>query len=405
MEKRIFYKSALVLVLILCPGFLTGQSVYDLILKADALNKGGDPVSAIKLLTPFLESTPDSRLYALRAQSYLANGDYESAAADYTSAEKLKEGAGAFGLSGIYSIRGDAAGAIKFLEKGMSSSARKSEKEIMLDPAFSRIENSPEWRQFWKKDWYPASERDLSQLEYLIGTGKIDDAADLVASMAGNYPGDVNTEYARALLNSSAGKNDEAVKILTSLLSGKPDERRYLSLLAQIQVNMSNYAGGSATLSKMISLEIPDATLFLKRAECYRKNGELKNASADIDKFLSLYPADKGAIRMAGLLKAASGDNLGAIGYYSENIRLNPGDAGCFNDRANAYFISKSWDWAIKDYSMSLDLDPANSEVWLNKGIALINSGKEADACHDFRMSFNLGNKKATEYISKYCIK
>jgi lipoprotein NlpI len=50
----------------------------------------------------------------------------------------------------------------------------------------------------------------------------------------------------------------------------------------------------------------------------------------------------------------------------------------------NSYFISRSWDLAINDYSMSLDLKPANSDVWLNKGIALLNSGKVDDACHDF---------------------
>jgi Flp pilus assembly protein TadD len=74
-------------------------------------------------------------------------------------------------------------------------------------------------------------------------------------------------------------------------------------------------------------------------------------------------------------------------------------------DRANSYFLSRSWNWAIKDYSMSLDLQPENSDAWLNKGIALLNSGDISDACHDFRKAFSLGNKKATEFISRNCIK
>ena len=74
-------------------------------------------------------------------------------------------------------------------------------------------------------------------------------------------------------------------------------------------------------------------------------------------------------------------------------------------DRANSYFVAKSWDMAINDYSMSLDLKPANSDVWLNKGISLLNKGKVEDACHDFRKSFSLGNKRVTEYISRNCIK
>jgi Flp pilus assembly protein TadD len=54
---------------------------------------------------------------------------------------------------------------------------------------------------------------------------------------------------------------------------------------------------------------------------------------------------------------------------------------------------------------MALDLDPDNADAWLNKGIALVNSGRAADACHDFRKALSLGNKKATTYISKYCLK
>jgi hypothetical protein len=40
----------------------------------------------------------------------------------------------------------------------LRSPFRKSEKEVMLDPAFALVENRPEWRQFWKKELGGASE-------------------------------------------------------------------------------------------------------------------------------------------------------------------------------------------------------------------------------------------------------
>ena len=104
-------------------------------------------------------------------------------------------------------------------------------------------------------------------------------------------------------------------------------------------------------------------------------------------------------------MEANSGDNLKALEYFSKNLKLHPNDPECYIDRADSYFISKTWDLAINDYSMSLDLKPSNSDVWLNKGIALLNSGKVEDACHDFRISFRLGNKRVTDYISRNCIK
>ena len=125
----------------------------------------------------------------------------------------------------------------------------------------------------------------------------------------------------------------------------------------------------------------------------------------DLEKYLSLYPENKTALSLAGKVEAVSGDNLKALDYFSRNLKLHPNDADCYVDRANSYFVSRSWDWAVKDYSMSLDLNPSNSDAWLNKGIALLNASKVEDACHDFRKALSLGNKRASEYVSSNCIK
>jgi len=125
----------------------------------------------------------------------------------------------------------------------------------------------------------------------------------------------------------------------------------------------------------------------------------------DIEKYLEIYPENKKALSLAGKAEAISGDNIKAMVYFSKNLELHPNDPDCYIDRANSYFVSKSWALALNDYSMSLDLKPENPDVWLNKGITLLNTGRKEDACHDFRKSFSMGNKRASEYISRNCIK
>jgi tetratricopeptide (TPR) repeat protein len=128
-------------------------------------------------------------------------------------------------------------------------------------------------------------------------------------------------------------------------------------------------------------------------------------ASDDVERYLALYPENKKAISMAGRLEMAKGDNIKALEYFSRNLKLYPNDAQCYIDRANSYFTAKSWDWAAKDYSMSLDLQPDDSDAWLNKGLSNLNLGKTSDACHDFKRAFSLGNKRAIELISRNCIR
>jgi len=386
-------------------GIINGQLVYETLLHSGALIKTGKTAEAVDLLSSAILEKQDSRLYIERAKAYIEEGDYQSAMSDYNTANSLTQYSGDYGLSRIYALKGDAGTSLYHLERNIGSPFRKSEKEVLLDPAYGLIENSPEWRQFWNKKWYSSLETGVSEIEYYISASMNDDAVNRLSELESEYKGNEEVLYARALFNLSAGKPAEAIKILTGITNAHPDNEKYLRLLAKAQATVSNHAGASVTYSKLITLEIPDADLYISRAECYRKTGETNRAMADIEKFLNLYPQNKKALSLAGKTETATGDYLKALKYFSENLRYHPNDPECYIDRADAYLLSRSWDWAMKDYSMSLDLDPSNSEVWLNKGIALLNSGKKEDACHDFRNSFNLGNKRATEYISRHCIK
>ena len=51
--------------------------------------------------------------------------------------------------------------ALYHLEINLNSPFKKPEKEILLDPAFSTLENRQEWRQFWKKEWYSILEKGI----------------------------------------------------------------------------------------------------------------------------------------------------------------------------------------------------------------------------------------------------
>jgi tetratricopeptide (TPR) repeat protein len=386
-------------------GIVSGQTAYDLLLKSKALTSAGKFDQAIELLSVAIANQHDSRFFTERAEAKLLRGDYSASIDDFNSANSITQYSGEYGLARIYALKGNAATSLNHLEMNLKSAFRKTEKDILLDPAFAKIENSSEWRLFWKKEWFPVFDRRISEIEYYVKAGKTDDARSVLADLARDYSGHQSVLYADAIIKISAGKPAEAMKSLSDLLVADPGNEKYLRALAGAQSTASNPAGASVTYTRLINLEIPDAELFMLRAECYRKTGEKEKAMADIIKYLSLYPENKTALSLAGRTESAFGNNLKALEYFSENLRLHPNDPECYADRGNSYFLSKSWQWAIKDYSMSLDLDPENSDIWLSKGMALVNSGKTEDACFDFRRSFALGNKKAVEYISKYCIK
>jgi tetratricopeptide (TPR) repeat protein len=400
MKKAVFLVLALILSI-----SVPGQQSVDIILKARSLKEAGKPDLAIKILETAIGKVKDSRLYTERAEANIMKGNYSDAISDYNEANKLTPNSGEYGLSRIYALKGDAATALYHLETNLNSTLHKSEKEILLDPCFELIENRPEWRQFWKKEWFSDEERTISEIEYYVSKGKIDESKDLLSELKKDYKSDDDVSYAEALISFSSGKYSEANNILNGLIELHPENEKYLRILAKTQSASSNPAGASVTYTKLMDEGVADAELLLLRAECFRKTGETDKALIDTKKYLDLYPENKNAISLAGKLEAVSGDNLKAIEYFSANLKLNPNDAECYIDRANSYFVSTSWDLAIKDYSMSLDLKPGNPDVWLNMGISLLKTGKKEDACHYFNKSLSLGNRRASPYVSSNCIK
>ena len=398
-------KIKILFLLTLVAASVNGQATVDYILKAKALTEGGKAGQAEELLTKTIASVNDSRLYSERAEARLINGDLSGALNDFNVANGLAPNSGEYGLARIYSMKGDASTSVYHLERNLASPLRKSEKEVLLDQAFGQIENSAEWRQLWKKEWYSKSEKSLSELEYYISAGKIGEAQSILKEIRSEFPESDDASYGEALIGLASGKYTDALRLADGLSVSYPESEKYLRLLAKSQAGASNPSGASLTFTRLIEMGVADAQLYIQRAECYRKTGEIEKALADVAKYLDLYPENMAAISLAGKLQASSGDNLKAIDLFSGNIKLHPNDPECYIDRADAYFVAKSWKWAANDYSMALDLKPGNADAWLNKGITLLNSGQTEDACHDFRRSLSLGNKKAAGYISRNCIR
>jgi len=403
--KDMVYRIKLLLAAFLVTAALPGQQAENLLLlKAKALNKTGKPDDVISLLSGTIENAGDSRLYLERGEAYLKKKDFSAAIGDFQSACKIDQASGEFGLARTYALKGDAATSVYHLALNMKSPYRKSEKEILLDPAFNNVENSNEWRQFWKKEWYSSTERSASEIEYNLSLNNIGEAKMILSGMDKDNPGNEINDYCRSLIYLAEKNYNESIRLMSELSDKYPQNEKYLLGLAKAQMESGNRAGASSTYTKLLENGPSEAGLYLKRAECYRKTGETAKALSDVVQYLEIFPEDKNAISLAGKLEAESGDNLKALSYFNKNLSLYPDDASCYVDRANSWFISKSWERAVKDYSMSLDLKPSDNEVWLNKGISLMNSGKKEDACHDFRQALKLGNKKAAEYINRNCL-
>src|SRR4030042_5856784 len=221
-------KTILFIPFLICTMIISGQKPVEYLMKSIALVEAGKADAAVILLSGALENLQESAIYLGRAEAYMAKGDYSQAINDFNSANNIVPSSGEYGLARIYSLKGDAATAIYHLESCMKSSYRKSEKEILLDPSFGLIENRPEWRKFWKQEWYGALEKGIAEIEYSISTGNTGEARNILSGLSGNYPGNNSTVYAGALISFAEARYAESVKSLSGLLAEIPQNGNYL---------------------------------------------------------------------------------------------------------------------------------------------------------------------------------
>lgn len=400
MKRDIF-----LLVLILFPALLCGQEGYDSILRAVALSGAGKTDEAAGILTNEISTRSDANLFLMRGEVLLKARRIKDARNDFMAAENMKQGSGVYGLARCAALSGDARAAVAYLEIHLRSDKRKSEPEIMLDSAFVPITASPEWKALWKRDWYRGYERKTWEIENYIKSGRTDLAEETLDELSALYPDMPVTDYCRARVLISRGKYHEAAEILSALTSGTDAPVSWQLALADARTGEGNYYASAMIYGKLMDNRYPDPGLLLKRAQMLFKSGDRNAARKDLERYLDLDPDNSEALGLTGKAFAEEGAIFEALPYLNANVEKHPGEASAFSLRGDAWLAARTWDKAAEDYTMSLDLEPDNPTVNLNMGIALINSGRMEDACYYLRKAKSLGEKSASQYLSRYCIK
>lgn len=381
------------------------QDLNDYIREGKALTDRSKYAEAINIYSEALKSHSDYRLYTGRALAFLESGDVSAAVEDYKLANGQSYGSGFFGLTICSILRGDYEQAFFYLRKHLDSEYRLPRKRILLDKYISKLENKTGWKDLWKNDWYTQLEKATADVEYYVSSGRGKEASGALAVVKNMYAESAEVSYLQGLVESSENNTKEAVEHLRSAI--EKDSKYYPAwdlFISELEKSGHYYAAANASKEAM---EIfPERTeLILKTSACLLKANDREGAGKYAEIYLGLYPGAEDANRQAGLVASQRGEYSKALRYFSGNIENYPGKAECFTDRAGVYLRLKSWDAAIYDYSMALDLSPRDADAYYNKGLALMEKGNNNKACYDFKMALRYGNRKAAKMISKYCIK
>lgn len=359
---------------------------------------------AVTFINNFLnENTKNDEALLIRAKAYLELKNYHEALNDLSSLKRDNKDEISLLKARIYAGLGDMKQAMQFLDKYLGTSKKLPEHMIQSYPEFQQYESSPSWNALWTTEKYSNKELLLNNVYYALKTGKKAEADDRLNELLKRFKNSDEAYYLKGNLLYDDKKYSEAQSFFEDAVKMRPDNIDYQVGLAKCNTKLKKVKKAINMFNAVIEQDSLDLPAYLGRAEAYLEDNDFENAEKDIATFRAYYPSNTDAQLLNARISTKSGDFLTAISTFGRLIKENPAQPDYFIGRANAYMATKTFKYAIMDYSMALDLDPKNVDVYKRKAEAHKQAGEMKKACIEWEHAVKLGDVESMNLLHKYC--
>jgi tetratricopeptide (TPR) repeat protein len=221
------------------------------------------------------------------------------------------------------------------------------------------------------------------------------------------------------------------------ILKIKPDTAVGLVLKGLALTKLRQFDAALSAFSQVVEREPSNAEHYVNRGtvKYYQKNWH--GATNDFKKALQLHPSQANALNALGLISVDKQQLDSAKGYFNAALTLVPQEPYFLNNLGLVYLLEKNLDSAKATINLSITLDPDNAWAYRNKGIyyldisdypsaerllkqsldmdgtvekahyyyglALLKTGKRAEACQQFLESEKAGDGLVKNEIARAC--
>lgn len=361
--------------------------------------------SASFYLQEALEQTPGEAeiLYYLGlAQFALRN--YPAAREAFYETEIREKGMGSFYLAKTEMKLSHPQQALKYLRIHLDSKYRNDEADILLDEDISALQEMPEWQQLWaEKKWYSPRDETFKEALFLKKNGQQLEAINLLNQLEKQGYERSRVQFEKATIYDELGNQKAARSALKDATRSDVRNLDAFLELARHQIEQGDHEEAINSLNRVIRQDPARFDAYTLRADARSAEGDLQGALEDVELYLTYFPESDSTIYQKGLIQYEHGKYLDAIQAFNRALELNNGKADYYFARGVTYTSTGTIRYAEKDFSMALDLDPLNGEIWYEKAKVSDRLGKRSVACHCYQKAYQYGVFEAGEFVDKLC--
>lgn len=205
----------------------------------------------------------------------------------------------------------------------------------------------------------------------------------------------------RGLAYQFLGKDVEAIKDYSVVLNQNPNDAETLTRRGQVFARRGDHVVAEQDFSRVIRKDPANHVARYCRSISRAAQGNIDEARSDLIKAIKVAPQHpRYHIQLADLMQRV-GDGRKVIEAYDKAILRDPSDPVTYRRRGVAHMQAQNYLQAIRDFTHSLELYPAQMDVLTQRGFAYLKSDQLGLAIEDFELALTHNDKLAKAYSGR----
>ena len=389
-----------ILLLILAQNFLCAQNKY---LNGISLLQQEKYEQAIaKLSEAINENNNVFKSHFYRGIGYYNTQEYKDAETDFKTANQAGIIKADLWLAKLYAKDKNPATSINYLKNYLNSVGYLEGEKAKSATEFSNIHFSNEWFDLVSQE---KSSLDESIEEAYFYSTRNDPKSGIkrIDNVIQEQGDNIELYKIRGQLYLQDNNFPLALMDLKKAHDLAPTNIETIQLLGDIYFKLQEFRKASELYLQVYTKAPERFRIYLELAEAYQGEDDLEQARRFVREYLQYFNSDLKARYQLATIYFESGEYTNALKEINPLIAQDQSNAGWYLLRGKCYLETGTYKYAYQDLTMSLDLDPGNTETNRLIGNTLFLQGNNKKACYYWERASKRGDREAQKLIIEHC--
>ncbi|MCK5170928.1 MAG: tetratricopeptide repeat protein, partial [Bacteroidales bacterium] len=208
--------------------------------------------------------------------------------------------------------------------------------------------------------------------------------------------------YLKSRIAYFEGDLQGALQSTNSAIELKKSRSEYLQQRVTLNKEINEYDAALQDINKLIRIDPYEINNYIIKADLLFKTENFDKAINLTNSILKILPENPDVLYLSSKSYYKNKDYFEALKAINQSMQIKS-NKDFYELRGDIYSATNTYEYAIRDYSMYLDIEAYNGDIYAKKGFARLKLGDKKGACSDWKKGKRYGSYEAIVYLEKYC--